>query len=248
MTRSSTCSPNSSRARRHRTPAASGRRREQACLRLSIIRSVESSSLRRRGERSFGTAGAQPRRARSPPRLALLRGPRAYFSTREDLLSAAFDHIQLQTSSRTIRATEGQHGMAALRSCCLEILPLDATSRDEAVWSSRSGRKHSPTPASPNATNGPRVSGEQRSSTSSPGPAKQARSIPTCATSRSSVTFSPLSSGRRSPRRSCRVVRQHRRRSPNSTAISTHSTPTLNLSGGMAVHAANLCGRVTVMR
>ena len=40
---------------------------------------------------------------------------------------------------------------AALRSCCLEILPLDATSRDEAVWSSRSGRKHSPTPASPNA-------------------------------------------------------------------------------------------------
>ena len=84
---------------------------------------------------------------------------------------------------------------AALRSCCLEILPLDATSRDEAVWSSRSGRKHSPTPASPNATNGPRVSGEQRSSTSSPRRAKQARSIPTCATSRSSVTFSPLSSG-----------------------------------------------------
>jgi len=85
--------------------------------------------------------------------------------------------------------------MAALRSCCLEILPLDATSRDEAVWSSRSGSKLSPTPASPNATNGPRVSGEQRSSTSSPRPAKQARSIPNCATSRSSVTFSLLSSG-----------------------------------------------------
>ena len=137
-----------------------------------------------------------------------------------------------QTSSRTIRATEGQHGMAALRSCCLEILPLDATSRDEAVWSSRSGSKLSPTPASPNATNGPRVSGEQRSSTSSPRPAKQARSIPTCATSRSSVTFSPLSSGRRSPRRSCRVLRQHRRRSPNSTAISTHSTPHSELERG----------------
>lgn len=121
---------------------------------------------------------------------------------------------------------------AALRSCCLEILPLDATSRDEAVWSSRSGRKHSPTPASPNATNGPRVSGEQRSSTSSPRPAKQARSIPTCATSRSSVTFSPLSSGRRSPRRSCRVLRQHRRRSPNSTAISTHPTPHSGLERG----------------
>ena len=133
---------------------------------------------------------------------------------------------------RTIRATEGQHGMAALRSCCLEILPLDATSRDEAVWSSRSGRKHSATPASPNATNGPRVSGEQRSSTSSPRPAKQARSIPNCATSRSSVTFSPLSSGRRSPRRSCRVLRQHRRRSPNSTAISTHSTPHSELERG----------------
>ena len=31
--------------------------------------------------------------------------------------------------------------MAALRLWCPEILPLDATSRDEAVWSSRSGRE-----------------------------------------------------------------------------------------------------------
>ena len=62
---------------------------------------------------------------------------------------------------------------AALRSCCLKILPLDATSRDEAVWSSRSERRLT------NAGLAERheratVSGEQRSSTSSPRPAKQA--------------------------------------------------------------------------
>ena len=57
---------------------------------------------------------------------------RPYFSTKEDLLTAAFDHIYVQTGSRTIKATEGRHGMAALRSWCLEILPLDDTTRDEA--------------------------------------------------------------------------------------------------------------------
>jgi AcrR family transcriptional regulator len=57
---------------------------------------------------------------------------RPYFATKEDLLTAAFDHIYVQTGSRTIRATEGQHGIAALRSWCLEILPLDDTTRDEA--------------------------------------------------------------------------------------------------------------------
>jgi AcrR family transcriptional regulator len=57
---------------------------------------------------------------------------RPYFATKEELLSAAFDHIYIQTGSRTTRATTGKHGLAALRSWCLEILPLDATSRDEA--------------------------------------------------------------------------------------------------------------------
>jgi AcrR family transcriptional regulator len=56
---------------------------------------------------------------------------RPYFSTKEDLLTAAFNHIFVQTGSRTIRATDGQHGIAALRSWCLEILPLDDTTRDE---------------------------------------------------------------------------------------------------------------------
>jgi AcrR family transcriptional regulator len=57
---------------------------------------------------------------------------RPYFATKEDLLTAAFDHIYVQTGSRTIKATEGQHGIAALRSWCLEILPLDGITRDEA--------------------------------------------------------------------------------------------------------------------
>jgi len=57
---------------------------------------------------------------------------RPYFATKEDLLTAAFDHIYVQTGSRTIRATEGQHGIAALRSWCLEILPVDDITRDEA--------------------------------------------------------------------------------------------------------------------
>jgi AcrR family transcriptional regulator len=37
---------------------------------------------------------------------------RPYFSTKEDLLTAAFNHIFVQTGSRTIRATDGQHGIA----------------------------------------------------------------------------------------------------------------------------------------
>lgn len=55
-----------------------------------------------------------------------------YFATKDDLLASAFDHIYLQTSRRMAAATAGKQGLAALRACCREILPLDETTLDEA--------------------------------------------------------------------------------------------------------------------
>jgi AcrR family transcriptional regulator len=55
-----------------------------------------------------------------------------YFATKNELFAAAFEHIFVQTGRRMVAATEGKHGLAALRAYCREILPLDATTRDEA--------------------------------------------------------------------------------------------------------------------
>lgn len=57
---------------------------------------------------------------------------RPYFATKEELFAAAFDHIYTRTGERTAQATAGQHGLPALRSWCQQILPLEATRRDEA--------------------------------------------------------------------------------------------------------------------
>jgi AcrR family transcriptional regulator len=55
-----------------------------------------------------------------------------YFATKEDLFTAAFDHIYVQTGRRMATATAGRSGLAALRAFCFEILPLDETTRNEA--------------------------------------------------------------------------------------------------------------------
>jgi AcrR family transcriptional regulator len=55
-----------------------------------------------------------------------------YFATKEELLAAAFDRIYQQTDRRMAAATGGARGLAALRAYCLEILPLDEATRDEA--------------------------------------------------------------------------------------------------------------------
>jgi AcrR family transcriptional regulator len=55
-----------------------------------------------------------------------------YFATKDELLAAAFDHIYVQTGRRMAVATTGKHGLAALRAYCLEILPLDDVTLDEA--------------------------------------------------------------------------------------------------------------------
>lgn len=55
-----------------------------------------------------------------------------YFASKDELLTAAFDHIYVQTGHRMAAATEGKHGLAALRAYCLEILPLDGVTLDEA--------------------------------------------------------------------------------------------------------------------
>ncbi|TDC80989.1 TetR/AcrR family transcriptional regulator [Micromonospora sp. KC606] len=55
-----------------------------------------------------------------------------YFASKDDLLSAAFEHIYVQTGRRMAAATSGRSGLAALRAYCREILPLDETTRDEA--------------------------------------------------------------------------------------------------------------------
>lgn len=55
-----------------------------------------------------------------------------YFPTKDDLLTFAFAHVFNQTNARMDSATVGQHGLAALRSYCHEILPLDAERLNEA--------------------------------------------------------------------------------------------------------------------
>lgn len=55
-----------------------------------------------------------------------------YFATKDELLTAAFDHIYVQTGRRMAAATDGRQGLAALRAYCREILPLDDVTLDEA--------------------------------------------------------------------------------------------------------------------
>lgn len=55
-----------------------------------------------------------------------------YFASKDELLAAAFDHIYVQTGRRMAAATEGKQGLAALRAYCLEILPLDDVTLEEA--------------------------------------------------------------------------------------------------------------------
>ena len=55
-----------------------------------------------------------------------------YFSTKDDLLTFAFDYVFTQTNARMAEATRGLAGVAALRAYCLEILPIDEVKRNEA--------------------------------------------------------------------------------------------------------------------
>ena len=55
-----------------------------------------------------------------------------YFPTKDDLLTLAFAHVFNQTNTRMGSSTVGLHGLAALRSYCHEILPLDAEKLNEA--------------------------------------------------------------------------------------------------------------------
>ncbi|MCG2624042.1 TetR family transcriptional regulator [Arthrobacter sp. I2-34] len=55
-----------------------------------------------------------------------------YFPTKDDLLTFAFGHVFNQTNRRMAAATAGMAGLAALRSYCHEILPLDEERISEA--------------------------------------------------------------------------------------------------------------------
>ena len=55
-----------------------------------------------------------------------------YFATKDELLAAAFDHIYVQTGRRMAAATADKRALAALRAYCLEILPIDDITLDEA--------------------------------------------------------------------------------------------------------------------
>ena len=55
-----------------------------------------------------------------------------YFPTKDDLLSFAFAHVFNQTNARIGTVSGGLKGLAALRSFCHEILPLDAERLNEA--------------------------------------------------------------------------------------------------------------------
>lgn len=48
-----------------------------------------------------------------------------YFSSKEDLLRAAFVHVFERTERRIAAATQGTRGLAAIRILCREILPED---------------------------------------------------------------------------------------------------------------------------
>lgn len=48
-----------------------------------------------------------------------------YFPTKDTLLEFAFGHVFNRTNQRIAQVTAGKSGLAALRTFCLEILPLD---------------------------------------------------------------------------------------------------------------------------
>jgi AcrR family transcriptional regulator len=55
-----------------------------------------------------------------------------YFPTKDTLLEFAFSHVFKRTNQRIAEVTAGQTGMAALRSFCFEVLPLDEERINEA--------------------------------------------------------------------------------------------------------------------
>lgn len=55
-----------------------------------------------------------------------------YFPTKDTLLEFAFGHVFNRTNQRIARQTEGKIGLAALRSFCQEVLPLDEERVQEA--------------------------------------------------------------------------------------------------------------------
>jgi AcrR family transcriptional regulator len=55
-----------------------------------------------------------------------------YFSSKEHLLTFAFEHVFHETNKRIDKATGSKKGLAALRVFCHEILPLDEEKQSEA--------------------------------------------------------------------------------------------------------------------
>lgn len=55
-----------------------------------------------------------------------------YFPTKSDLLEATYNHVFARTEERITAATESLRGLAALRTLCLEILPVTPGLLDEA--------------------------------------------------------------------------------------------------------------------
>ena len=55
-----------------------------------------------------------------------------YFTNKDQLLRAAFEHVGEQTAQRIAAATRGQKGLKALRAFCAEMLPDDELKRLEA--------------------------------------------------------------------------------------------------------------------
>lgn len=55
-----------------------------------------------------------------------------YFSSKEQLLTFAFEHVFQQTNKRIDNATGSKKGLAALRVLCHEVLPLDEEKQSEA--------------------------------------------------------------------------------------------------------------------
>lgn len=49
-----------------------------------------------------------------------------YFSSKDELLTAAFQHTFYRVNERAARTIENRTGTAAIRALCLEMLPLDA--------------------------------------------------------------------------------------------------------------------------
>ena len=55
-----------------------------------------------------------------------------YFPTKDTLLEFAFSHVFNRTNQRIAQVTAGKAGLEALRSFCLEVLPLDEERINEA--------------------------------------------------------------------------------------------------------------------